>query len=197
MSTSSDTGRVEGPEVILRVLEGKAFYANRFLKQVRSLYPNTGGEHFSKLAPILYINECTARIPEEHLADVYASVARWLVDRIKECPSPLELREMIAEAALASYGMTYATLYERAKDFLAVPPATQAVADRWLECVIYTTIRRVTRDRFIDLDPETWRKEVAHVILSESITLIAYQVTTQTSGPRTKHDFKKLLARDE
>lgn len=190
MDNSSQQGTIGGPETILKVLEKKAFYEARFLKQILNLYPSVTT---ARLAPLIYIREVMYRIPLDHQSATSAITARLLVDNYKECPSPTEVRAIIAEAVLLSFELTFDKLYERAKDFLAFPPTKKEIAERWLEKVIYTTVRTLTRERFVSVQPDEWRRTVTDVILSEIVELVAYEAETYAEPKSVKHDFKSLL----
>src|SRR5690606_30756571 len=197
MTDMENKAAPEGPELIVKVLEGKAFYRNRFLEQIEALYPATGGRRFPRYVPMLYLRAALSRIPEEHHDDVCRTVARMLVDDVAECPTPKEVRTMIAAATLSCYGLDFKKLYERAKDFLAIPPTDQSIADRWIEQVIYTTVLRMGRDAFVSVADDQWAAAVAETILSDNVALTAYQVVAKDVITPAKLDYSKLLRRND
>lgn len=164
-------------EKILKVLEVKAFYLNRFLMQIKGLYPTMAGGKTNRLPPTLYLRGVLASLPEAKLQKIAEITARKVVQEFNACPAPLELRQAIAQATLESFdGLTCQLLYERAKDFLALQPQTQAVADQWLERVIYTGIRKLTREKFAIVNAEEWATTVYEVVLMSQEDLATFQV---------------------
>jgi hypothetical protein len=177
---------------VLAVLERKAFYRDRFFLQVKALYP---GIREDRLVPTLYLNAAFARIPAEIKVQAAQLACRKIVNAKAECPSPFEVRVILAESVLQTMSLTFPALYERAKNFLARPPVKQNVADRWLEKVIYTAIRRVSYERFALTAPDDWKSVVTEVMLTDSITLSSYTVTVvDTETPVQKRNFRELLA---
>jgi len=181
-------------EPVLKVLEGKAFYPNRFLQQVKALYNQSTMAKVPRLAPSLYLMGLFAKIPEPLRAAVSSKAALLLVNQTKECPSPIEVRQFIAQAALENRGATFDSLYEQAKDFLVIPPAQQSVADGWLEQVIHTAILNISRERFAVVGEEQWRSTLTEVLLDPAIELSAYQVKSQELSPTIKpRAFRALI----
>lgn len=183
-----------GPAAILAILESKSWYEQRFLKQVSSLYPNADNPKFQKkMIPLMYLQDLLQKVPAASQADTCSLAAKLIVDGAKECPYPSEVRTYVADAALQVAGLTFDKLYERAKEFFAFPPTQQATADRWIEQIIYTTVKRITRERFALISAQDWQQAVAEVMLAPAVQLASYQVPQEVVQTPTKHDFKSLL----
>jgi hypothetical protein len=181
-------------EPVLKVLEGKAFYPNRFFKQVKALYNQNTAVSAPRLAPSLYLMSLFAKIPESMRAGVSSKAALLLVNQTLECPSPIQVRQYIAQAALENRGTNFGSLYEQAKDFLVIPPAQQNIANGWLERVIHTAILRISRERFAMIDEDQWRATVTEVLLDPAIQLSAYQVKSpQPETAIKQRAFKTLI----
>lgn len=178
---------------ILRVLEKKAFYGNRFLDQVENLYPSSARGVVPRAAPLLYIQSLLAVIPEELVSPITAIVSRKLVDCSTECPSPFALRQVIADAVLDSQNSSYEKLFEQAKIFFAMPPVDQTIADRWLEKIIYTTVKRIGRERFASISGAEWKLVVSEFILADPTTLQTYAVPKVELVQKKFHNYGALL----
>jgi hypothetical protein len=182
-----------GAQTLLKVLEKKPYYAHRFLGQVQALYGLVSTEGMPDITASLYLTALFARIPEDIQQRVGAIASAAVVNKVEGCPSPSELRSILGDAVLAAQGLSYAALIERAKLFLACPPTDQNIANRWPERVIYTTIRRVGRERFGSASPEDWQREVAETMFGDSESLTAYQVQVRRQITPVKRDFHSLI----
>lgn len=183
--------------MILGSLEQKAFYASRFLPQVQSLYPSMGNEQYLRMAGQLYLSGLLTSIPSDKLLQVGKVVSKNIVGMFKECPTPTEVRLSIAAAALQTNSLSFISLYERAKDFIAIPPRTQAVADRWIDMLIFTTVRHMTRERFIVASPVDWQLAVAETMFCDKTELSAFQVQHPETREVKMRDYRKLLTPNE
>jgi hypothetical protein len=184
----------EASASLLDVLERKAFYKDRFLNQIKALYPDISSAD-ARLAPTVYLNGLLSRLPDVLRAIAVKYACKRIVNSRNECPSPAEVRQFIAESALEAGGFTIQSLYEQAKAFLVRPPQLQATADRWFERVIYTAVRRVSRERFALTPLDQWLYTVTEVMLNDTIKLVTYQVESREAGDavRTKRDFTGLM----
>jgi len=189
--TTLQSDDVDAASNILRVLEAKAFYKERFYKQIQAMYPTLGGDKNSRAAPLIHLRELLASVPDALTSDTAFHVKKYLVDVMKECPSPAIVLEVIAQSALKSANLDFDALYERAKKFLAFPPESQEVADRWIERIIYTTVSKIGRERFSVISPTDWQQEVTRIMMSGELR--SYSVTQQKPVEATRHDFKVLL----
>jgi len=198
MAGSAKTERtraVSGARSVLRVLEKKPYYAHRFLGQVQALYGTDASGAVPELPAVLYLDSIFAKIPPEVSVKVGSLASTQIVNSLEGCPSPHELRGVIAEAILGAMDLSHVKLLERAKVFLTNPPTEQAIADRWLERVIYTTLRRIGRDRFINVPNEDWANEVAESMFGDSEALLTYRVAQREPIESSKRDFTLLVSR--
>ena len=179
-------------QVVLRVLAKKPFFTHRFQEQVRALYNSeTGG--LPELPALLYLSALFARLPESVRETSAAQAAARIVNEHHECPSPADVRAIIADSVIASMGFTYAGLAERARLFVTQPPQNQEIADRWLERVLYTTMTRIGQEAFAAIAIADWQRELGATVLSEPESLRAYQVRTVRTPVVERRDFKTLL----
>ncbi|CAE6794208.1 hypothetical protein R70006_04993 [Paraburkholderia domus] len=186
-----------GAHTVLRVLEKKAYFKHRFLEQVLALYKASPNSELPTLPASLYLGGLFSRMPESARAKAGDIAARHVVDDFEACPTPVEIRAVIAEATLASMGLSFESLAERAKLFLACPPTDQAVASRWPEQVIYTTVQRIGRERFVSISPEEWRREISQTIFGEGEALKTYCIPVSSPLLKQKRDFRSLIANHE
>lgn len=179
---------------LLTALRAKRYYQNRFAQQVETLYPqSSGADH---LGTRLFVQELLALMPEDVRQKALGALTRKLVNEWAECPTVSEFRQEAAAVTLAATGETFASLFERAKLFVAAPPTNQAVADRWLEKVIWSSVRLLTRERFVVATPTDWAKAVTRVILRDDVKLVAYAVSGVTAPvPTIRRDYTSLLNR--
>lgn len=182
-----------GTQAVLRVLEKKAFFSHRFSEQVRALFKSEAAGNLPGLPASLYLASLLARLPDDILTKAADLAARAIVNDFSECPTPAEVRVVIAESAIAAMGVTFPALAERARLFVAQPPSRQEVANRWLERVLYTTVLRMGRDRFISISAADWRREICATLLTEADTLRTYQVPEAKPVKPVRRDFKSLL----
>lgn len=166
-------------ELVLRVLEHKAFYKNRFEAQVCALYPQIDSARAGRSASVKYLTSLMMSIPSAHVATAASIMARTLVDSVELCPPPAELRQIAAQSALQAMGMTFATLYERAQHFFALPPSDPAIAARYIERLMFTTVVHLTRERFALASDEQWQAAVIEVMFSTTINLAAMPVKAE------------------
>lgn len=194
---SSVNSTLEGSaEKILKVLEAKAFYSNRFLTPIKSLYPTMAGGKHARLPATMYIRSVLAELPE-HLVPAIAHLAtRKIVEGAAPCPDASLFRQIISECALESCQLTPALLYERAKHFLALQPQSQQIADQWIEKIIYTAIRKLTRERFVSVEMEEWTQTVFDVLMMKQADLVALQVTLPTPVTSKQFDYRTLLKKN-
>ncbi|WP_175856761.1 hypothetical protein [Burkholderia anthina] len=182
-----------GAQAVLRVLENKPFYEHRFLGQIRALY-GFPGSGVTDVTASLYLDAMFKRIPDELHSTVGAHASALIVNTSDGCPVPSEVRAIVAEATLAALGVTHAGLIERAKLFFSCPPTSQTIADRWIERVIYTTVRRMGRDRFAVVQMDEWKREISETIFGDGSALQTYQVSVQVPLAIVKRDFRTLVA---
>jgi hypothetical protein len=183
-----------GAQAILRVLEKKPYYQHRFLGQVQALYGFALSPDVTDITASLFLNSLFDRIPADVDAQVGSLASLAIVNAIDGCPSPSEVRACVAEAVLGSMNLTFVSLSERAKLFLACPPTVQVVADRWLERVIYTTVRRIGRERFSSVHLDDWKREVTDTIFADGEALMTYSVAQRHSVPSVRRDFLSLVS---
>ncbi|KVV07474.1 hypothetical protein [Burkholderia ubonensis] len=182
-----------GAHTVLRVLEKKAYFKHRFLEQVQALYRADAEHSFPMLPASLYVTALFARVPEAIRSKVADLVSKRIVDSFEYCPTPVETRTLVAEATLAALEMSFEQLAERAKLFTACPPTEQAVADRWTEQVIFTTLSRIGRDRFVSTSPAEWKDAVSQTILGDADALRSYQVPRPEAVSVVRKNFRELL----
>ncbi|WP_199031659.1 hypothetical protein [Ralstonia sp. ASV6] len=178
-------------QAVLRVLAKKPFFQHRFQDQVRALYADTGT--VSDLAPSLYLSALFTRLPDEARAASATLAAARIVNDYQECPSPAEVRSIIVDSVVSALGLTYAGLAERARLFVAQPPQSQDIADRWLERVLYTTIARIGFESFSNIAIADWQRELGVTMLSEPEAISSYQVRVERPPKVERRDFKTLL----
>ncbi|CAJ6614464.1 Uncharacterised protein [Burkholderia pseudomallei] len=195
--SGSERGAVErmgaGAHTVLRVLEKKAYFKHRFLEQVQALYQADSEHSLPTLPASLYLTALFARVPEGVRSKVAEIASRRIVNAFEHCPTPVETRTLVAEATLAALGLSFDQLAERAKLFMACPPTEQAVADRWVEQVIYTVLAHIGRDRFAAISQSEWKDEVSQTILGDAEALRAYQVPTANQVSFVRKSFRELL----
>ena len=179
-------------QVVLRVLAKKPFFVHRFQEQVRALFNSEAGG-MPELPALLYLSALFARLPESVREASAAQAAARIVNDHQECPSPADVRAIIADSVIAAMGFTYAGLAERARVFAAQPPQNQEIADRWLERVLYTTITRIGQETFAAIALADWQRELGITVLSEQESLRAYQVRAARIPVVDRRDFKTLL----
>jgi len=182
---------------VVAALSGKRYYKHRFEEQVAALYPQSTGtvEH---VGIRLFVSELTTALPEGDRAKALGTLVRRAVNEWSECPTVAEFRSAFVDAALGVHKLNFRTLYERAKHFLAAPPTNQAIADRWIEQIIWTAVKLVTRERFADISPADWELAVIRVVTRDGVKPISYEAKAEASQPAfTKHDFRSLLLRHD
>jgi hypothetical protein len=196
---SASSHRNEGAYTVLRVLEKKAYFKHRFLEQVLALYQSNSEtpSAFPTLPASLYLGSLFNRIPEHLRVKVGNIAAKHVVDDFDGCPTPVEVRAVIAQATLESMSLSYESLAERAKLFLACPPTDQEIASRWPEQVLYSTILRIGRDRFTSIAPDDWKREVSQTVFGDGEVLKPYRVPVTTPVQSERRDFRGLLSAHE
>jgi hypothetical protein len=185
-------------EAVLRVVENKAFYKSRFEAQVCGLYPSINPATQGRVASHHYLNSLLLSIPPDYAERTTQILARKLVDVEVNCPTPSEVRALAAQSALEAMGLSFNGLYQRAKHFLAIPPASSEIAGRWVEQLIYTTILYLTRERFGTTSESEWRAALTEVIFSADMPMMTYQVMSPTPAVvAEKRDFRSLIKKND
>ncbi|MBN3729356.1 hypothetical protein [Burkholderia sp. Tr-20390] len=182
-----------GAHTVLRVLEKKAYFKHRFLEQVQALYQADSEHALPTLPASLYLTALFVRVPVEVRSRVAELAAKRIVNAFEHCPTPAETRTLVAEATLAALDLSFEALAERAKLFTACPPTEQAIADRWVEQVIFTAMSRIGRDRLASISPAEWKDEVSQTILGDAETLRSYQVPHSDPVRLIRKNFRELL----
>ncbi|WP_432262869.1 hypothetical protein [Cupriavidus sp. TMH.W2] len=179
---------------LLAALQGKRYYDYRFAKQAAQLFPqSTGGDGMEVK---LFVSELMNVVPAAQRNATAERLIRFVVTECAECPTIDQFRRAVADAALAELGETFASLYERAKHFLATPPTNPEIAARWLEKVIWTAVRKIGRERFATVAADDWQQAVTRAVLrDEGGPLVAYPVKTEVAPQTAKRDFRSLLSR--
>lgn len=178
---------------LLAALQGKRYYDYRFAKQAAQLFPqSTGGDG---MGVTLFVSELMNLVPAAQRAATSEKLIRYIVTECAECPTIDQFRKAVAEAALAELSESFASLFERAKHFLASPPTNPETAARWLEKVIWTAVRKIGRDRFATVAADEWQQAVTRAILRDEGPLVAYSVKEEIVPQTAKRDFRSLLPR--
>jgi hypothetical protein len=183
-------------QTVLRALERKRFFDHRFLAQVQALYGQTESNPVASasVAASLYLASMFERMPAELQARISATVVARLVNDFSESPTPGEFRVVMLEALLGALKLTPAGLVDRAGLFFACPPENQAIADRWVERVIYTTVKRHGREWFAFVTPDEWTCGLIETVFGEQSTLEAYRVKVEPPLPVVKRDWRSLVS---
>lgn len=173
--------------ILLDGLKSMVFYDQRFAK------PLIGSHDGMEGAPYQYLSGLLQGIPAKYHADAARLALLQIIKECDQCPSPRQVRLVVAEAALKAQQLDFASLYERAKLFLSFPPASAAAAAEWINKVIFGAVRHMGRDRFQVADAAAWSAAVADVIFGDA-PLVEYEVRSAEAKPEPTHrDFKKLL----
>lgn len=172
--------------ILYEGLKSLVFYDQRFAKPLMGAY---GGSEL--VAPLSYLSSLFVRIPQQHEEEAARLALRRIVNEFEHCPSPSEVRSILADAVLKTQHLNFSSLYEKAKLFLAFPPKTDEVAGEWINKIIFSTIRHLGRERFMLTPPHDWATAVTDVIFGE-INLAQYEPTSKEPLPSKHHDFKKL-----
>lgn len=175
-----------GEGILFEGLKSLVFYDQRFAKPLVGAY---GG---SELAPHTYLSRLFARIPPQNEEEAAKFALLRIINECEHCPSPKDVRAVLADAVLKTQQLDFSSLYEKAKLFLAFPPKTADAAEEWINKVIYTSIRYLGRDRFMLVAAEDWATTVTDVIFGE-VELCRHEPQSQEPMPPKRHDFKKLL----
>ncbi|WP_454727987.1 MULTISPECIES: hypothetical protein [Cupriavidus] len=180
---------------LLATLQRKRYFDYRFAKQVVQLFAHSAGDDGVRVQ--LFVNDLLGVVPAQCRGKAIERLIRRLVNEWAECPTVTEFREAVAEAALAEQGVSFASLLERARIFVATPPTQSVIADRWLEKVIWSSVRKIGRDRFALTTEAEWQQVVTRVILLDDGPLLAYEPSAQDEIKTTKRDFQSLLPRHD
>lgn len=178
-------------DLLLGALQAMVFYDQRFAKPIAGSVPGFTPE----VAPQVYVDQLVMKLPQEIAEKAASLTVKALIDSREHCPSPVDVRTALAEGALRALDSNFLDLYERAKRFIAFPPKTQRDAASWLNKVIYTTVRRLTRERFMVVDPADWAKAVTETVF-DTKALAEYSPESAEVAPRQHHDFMKLIGKE-
>lgn len=181
-------------DIVLNALAGMAFYEQRFANPVAAA-SSAQSAVVKDVAPQVYIRTLFSRIAQTpaEATNVAARVVRTLLDKWEHCPSPAEVRFLIAECVLAATGTDFTRLHERAKSFLSLPPSTQAQAGEWQNRLIYTCIKRLSRERFSDATKSEWSSVVADAIFCNE-PLSEFIVGEHEHVDRKRFNFASLMS---
>lgn len=174
--------------VLLNALRGMAYFDNRFGKPVAGAFPAADAQ----MAQLMFTAPLFKRVPTEKRDVVAQTAAKKLLREWKACPSPAELRQVLAESILAVEDKTTSSLYEMAKRFVAIPPVQQAEADRWENQLIYSAVRACSRDVFHTVSPENWSRIVVDILVGD-LPWLTFQVVHSERPVHRSRDFASLL----
>lgn len=178
-------------DVLLGALQAMVFYDQRFAKPIAGSVSSS----LTEVAPQVYVDQLILNLPQEIREKAATLTVKALIDSREHCPSPAEVRTALAEGALRAVDSSFPDLYEKAKRFLAFPPKTQSEASAWINKVIYSTVRRLSRERFMVVDSVEWARAITDTVF-DGKSLVEYQPAQAEVTPRQHHDFKKLLGKD-
>ncbi|CAG9184218.1 hypothetical protein [Cupriavidus pampae] len=179
---------------LLAALQRKQYFAHRFAKQVVQVFSHSVGDEDVRVR--LFVNELIGVIPDAVREDCVEQLIRKVVNEWTECPSVSDIRALIAEAVLASAGETFETLMERARLFVHAPPTNPGIAERWLEKVLWTSVRKIGRERFAVTTTTEWKQAVTRAIMLDE-PLIAFEPSVPVVVPTAKRDYRSLLPRHD
>lgn len=172
--------------ILFEGLKALAFYEQRFAK------PLIGAFEGTDMAPHAYLSDLFVRIPQSYREEAAKLALLHIVNSCEHCPSPKDVRSILADAVLKTQQLSFSSLYEKAKFFLAFPPETPEAAGEWINRVIFSSIRHLGRERFTIVTEEEWSIAVADVIFGD-VELVQYIPNPKKAPTLKQHDFKKLL----
>lgn len=172
--------------ILFEGLKSMVFYDQRFAKPLIGAYAG------AETAPYAYLTRLFVGIPLPMRADAAKLALLRIVNDHSHCPSPKDVRIILAEAVLKTQQLDIGSLYEKAKLFLAFPPTTETVASEWINKIIFSAIRHLGRERFMVASPEDWSATVADVIFGDA-DVVEYKPSVKDPIVSIPHDFRKLL----
>jgi len=175
--------------VLLTALRGMPFFEQRFLKPICA----SSSSADAQMALLLFTSALFKHVPDlNKKIEIAQKASHRIVREWTTCPSPADVRRLVGESILQSADLTFQTLFEIAKRFIAFPPRSTSEANEWKYQLAYSAIRSVPREMFHAMDLEQWSEAVTKVVMGD-ITWKTYLPPDNQSVAQVKRNFSSIL----